>query len=195
MDGHRYRRARVAGVVSEQQMAALFGEGLHPNAEAIITARIEAGDDPRAAVAAARLGRKHPVYRNETPFAAALRVAVGEHREDTGRAPSDEQRLAIRRRVARTVMRHADRVAGRSPGDDGPDVRQVDRFLSAERRRERQPVAGFDLVFTPVKSASVLWAVGDHDTPHRRGGRARRGGGYRDHNPAGACGVHPDRGG
>ena len=78
--------------VSEAQMRALFGEGCHPNRDAMLAA----GATP----AETRLG------------AAYLRFT--------------EQRV----------------------GADG-----VARPL-------RRPVAGYDLVFTPVKSASVLWALG-----------------------------------
>ena len=35
------------------------------------------------------------------------------------------------------------------------------RLAATEARRGRRAVAGFDLVFTPVKSVSLLWALGD----------------------------------
>jgi conjugative relaxase-like TrwC/TraI family protein len=36
-----------------------------------------------------------------------------------------------------------------------------ERFVGEERARERQPVAGFDLTFSPQKSVSVAWGLAD----------------------------------
>lgn len=38
------------------------------------------------------------------------------------------------------------------------------KIQAQEARRERRPVAGYDLVFTPVKSASLLWSLGSAAT-------------------------------
>jgi TrwC relaxase len=50
----------VDGAVSEAQMRALFGEGLHPDAHARIQEALSRGVDREAAVAAVRLGRRFP---------------------------------------------------------------------------------------------------------------------------------------
>jgi hypothetical protein len=50
----------VEGQVSEAQMKALFGEGLHPDAEARIQEAVSRGVNRQAAVAAVRLGRRFP---------------------------------------------------------------------------------------------------------------------------------------
>jgi hypothetical protein len=52
----------VTGTVSEAQMKALFGEGLHPDADRIVAARIKAGKTPDAALRAAKLGRAFPRF-------------------------------------------------------------------------------------------------------------------------------------
>jgi len=44
-----------------------------------------------------------------------------------------------------------------------PDAAAVERIRVGELLRERQAVAGWDCVFTPVKSASVLWALAGQD--------------------------------
>ncbi len=90
----------VAGEVSEAQMRALFGRGMHPDADRIITTHIASGMTSDDADRLTRLGRKYPDYR--------------------------------------TVV------------DEDGVVRQP-----------RRAVAGYDLVFTPVKSVSLLWALGD----------------------------------
>lgn len=143
----------VSGLVREDQMAALFGEGLHPEADAMIAAAIYDGASASAAIASAQLGRPFPRYRNETPFNLALRAAYTRHRELTGTHARADQRLVIRCRVAERVFAE---VYGRRPANRA----EVDLFLATQRRLERQPVSGYDLVFTPVKSVSTLWAVG-----------------------------------
>src|SRR5699024_2691099 len=52
----------VAGQVSEDQMRALFGEGLHPDADRLIAERVQAGASVETAIAAARLGRRFPKF-------------------------------------------------------------------------------------------------------------------------------------
>jgi len=44
-----------------------------------------------------------------------------------------------------------------------PETDAVERIRVGELLRERQAVAGWDCVFTPVKSASVLWALAGQD--------------------------------
>jgi hypothetical protein len=50
----------VDGQVSEAQMKALFGEGVHPDADARIQEALSRGVDREAAMAAVRLGRRFP---------------------------------------------------------------------------------------------------------------------------------------
>jgi conjugative relaxase-like TrwC/TraI family protein len=88
----------VSGEVAEPQMVALFGQGIHPDADRISELERAAGADDRAVQRAIRLGQ---------PF----------------------------RQVS-------------ADSTDSP----------------RRPVAGYDLVFTPVKSVSLLWALGDDST-------------------------------
>ena len=49
---------------------------------------------------------------------------------------------------------------GRAPVDES----ELRAWIAAQARPPRQPVAGYDLVFSPVKSVSVLWGLGDLDT-------------------------------
>lgn len=53
---------------------------------------------------------------------------------------------------------------GREPVDEAELKKQITRLI----RLTPQPVAGYDLVFTPAKSISVLWALApDEETPRR----------------------------
>jgi len=127
----------VSGPVSEEQMTALFGQGLHPNAEAVMTQyrrdHVGAGMTDRQlkkvneqARKAVSLGRPFPEYRDLGPF---------------------DERVAERLEAIR-------REAGREP--TGAEEKKVKR---EEARRQRRAVAGFDLVFTPVSSVSRLWGL------------------------------------
>ena len=70
--------------VYEQQMAALFGEGLHPNAVDITTYTLGRGAQPAVAIEAAHLGRRFAVRTGETEFQRALAVAYREHNTRLG---------------------------------------------------------------------------------------------------------------
>ncbi|WP_380169792.1 MobF family relaxase [Jannaschia sp. R86511] len=157
----------VSGEVSEAQMRALFGEGLHPDAERIIAERAElyvrAGDTVAKAAAAAhrdaRLGRRFPQFApGDGDWHEQLRAAYTAEATRLGRSSSaaltDEEREQVHGRVAQAgfAERH-----GRAPTDEA----ELRAYVAERARRPRQPVAGYDLVFTPVKSVSVLWALGD----------------------------------
>lgn len=228
----------VEGQVSEAQMKALFGEGLHPDADRLIAERVAlyvaAGDSPekaaQAAVADTRLGRRFPRPAEDKLASAwrdrieVLEVAEASRQGLSSRAElTDETRVQLRRNAARDVAQRAAKtpltgsevtawMAARTPRDVawrealavaetaeatrlglGNRTRlsvahkarvrlQVGRHLFAEDKGRapnhpgeleawigqqtkpaRQAVAGFDLVFTPVKSVSVLWGLGDDD--------------------------------
>jgi hypothetical protein len=65
---------------------------------------------------------------------------------------------------ARSTRACCRRRATRRPGrrDEtgrGSTAAEEKKIKSEEARRHRAPVAGFDLVFSPVKSAALLWAL------------------------------------
>ncbi|MDQ1720957.1 MAG: hypothetical protein QOI26_691, partial [Pseudonocardiales bacterium] len=130
--------------VTEEQMRTLFGQGMHPNAEQMIAqyqaAHVHAGmtDKQIARVAA------------EARRAASL-----------GRAfPTYATLEAYDKRVASRL--------GEIAADTGraPTVAEVRRVRAQEATRGRGGVAGYDLVFAPVKSAALLWALDPR--PHVR---------------------------
>jgi conjugative relaxase-like TrwC/TraI family protein len=105
--------------VSEGQMEALFGEGRHPDRDALLAA----GHSP----ASTKLGAAYPSYADLAPYSQRVADAVAAFAEQNGRPPSATER---------------------------------NRIAAKEARRGRRAVAGYDLVFTPVKSASLLWGLG-----------------------------------
>lgn len=142
--------------VNEAQMKAPFGEGLHPNADAIAAYVTARGVHGVAALEAAKLGRRFYIRDGETTFARALAVAYRDHNEEAGahwNAPIDAPtRAAIRTGLAR--RRFAEQY-GRAPADD----RELTGYIARETRARTTAVAGYDLTFSPVKSVSALWAI------------------------------------
>lgn len=150
----------VAGLVSEEQMRALFGEGRHPDADRLEHAMVVEGASVDEALKATRLGRRFPRFEapDDDPYEGRLRAAFDQFRVDHDRSPEPGiERDLIRWNVARSVL--ADRL-----GDGVPTDADVARFLAGRGSAQRQPVAGYDFVFTPVKSVSALWALGDDAT-------------------------------
>jgi len=70
--------------VSEDQMKALFGEGLHPNADRITRHLIGFGLGQAGAIAAARLGRPFAINNSESQFVTRLRRAYRDYNSTVG---------------------------------------------------------------------------------------------------------------
>ncbi|WP_174546044.1 MobF family relaxase, partial [Mycolicibacterium chlorophenolicum] len=140
--------------VSEAQMRALYGVGLHPNAERIQTYVINRGMGSQRA--ASRLGRECQVRDGEPEFACRLAVAFRDHNAEIGAhwnsTISPEDRAQIRTRVAVKLFGEE---YGRPPADD----RELSGFIARNTRAKTTAVAGYDLTFSPVKSVSALWAI------------------------------------
>ncbi|ROS48757.1 MobF family relaxase [Frigoribacterium sp. PhB118] len=148
----------VSGAVSEEQMKALFGEGLHPEAEQIIATAQDAGKTAEEAQGAARLGRGYYAYdQGTTGLRAAIDEGYARFERTEYREPNADERRAIRVREGVQAFRAA---KGRPPADK----EELGRFITAASRPTQQAVAGFDLVFSPAKTVSTLWGLGDNDT-------------------------------
>jgi len=123
--------------VTEDQMRALFGQGEHPDSKQIIQDHLR--EHVRAEMTETQLTR----VRDEAIAAARL-----------GRAfPAYEVLEKFDKRV-QTRLNVIREQASRDPTEA-----ETKKIRSEEARRQRAAVAGFDLVFSPVKSAALLWAV------------------------------------
>ncbi|MCD2158379.1 hypothetical protein LQL77_32715, partial [Rhodococcus cerastii] len=129
-------------LVSEVQMKALFGEGMHPNADVMIGDFIAAGVRPAAAVKAARLGRRFPTFINDIPLLTEHRAALEQFATDHGRRPSKADSAALMETVGARLFE-------RTHGRTAEDHRELWSWIGAQKSRVRHPVAGYDLVFTP----------------------------------------------
>lgn len=123
--------------VTERAMLHLFGIGMHPDADRIIDEYLDA-------------------HRAEARSDKAIEVLVRRAFQSAtlGRAfPSYEGLEAYETRVAERLARIAAET-GRAV-----TVAETKKVKAEEARRQRAAVAGFDVVFAPVKSAAILWAL------------------------------------
>ncbi len=154
----------AGSVVTEAQMAALFGLGQHPNAEAIqqhvIDVEIAAGakgrDATRAAKRASQLGAPFRIYDSDSEYRQRCGEEFAAHNTLLGRTANapieDDERATIRTTVARTMFQ--ERFA-RPPLDE----RELSGWVARLSRQHTTAVAGWDWTFSPVKSVSALWAL------------------------------------
>lgn len=142
--------------VSEAQMKALFGEGLHPNADKITAYVTSVGVGQAGARAATRLGRPFHIDSKENRFTTRLREAYRDYNTSIGADVSAGVAPEIRARLRTAIGRElfAETYA-RPPADE----RELTGFIAAGSRNPTTAVAGYDLTFTPVKSVSALWAL------------------------------------
>lgn len=144
--------------VSEMQMKALFGLGIHPDADAIVQAKIAAGAGPAAAQAATRLGAAYRVVEGNPQWRERLAERYRAWNTVRGLPERDPVPAAERERIRTdTALELFREQHGREPLHDG----ELSGFLAQQSRLESASVAGFDLTFSPVKSVSSLWAVAD----------------------------------
>ncbi|MGW6459960.1 MobF family relaxase [Streptomyces sp. NPDC055078] len=147
----------VSGTVAEAQMKALFGEGMHPDADQIIEQATAQGLSTTAALREARLGRRYYRYeQTEGPLAAKIQDTIEDFETRQGREATDTERKSLRGKVGAIAFRED---FGRSP----KDAEELSRYISANTSCDRQAVAGYDLVFRN-KYASILWGLCDEET-------------------------------
>ncbi|MER7671255.1 MobF family relaxase [Kitasatospora sp. NPDC096128] len=145
----------VAGTVTEPQMRALYGEGLHPRAEEITAERLRAGDSARKAVRAARLGAAYYQFGSTpTELATAIQGKIAALEARTGRAATAKEQQQARWSEGARAFRAEYR---RDPKNGA----ELGRYIARQLRPARQPVAAWHPVFRPPSSVDQLWALGD----------------------------------
>ncbi len=157
-------RVNVGDVVTEEQMLALFGLGIHPQADAItgeiVALELACGATrkmaERAAEKASRLGRRFQVFNDDNAFRRQCARAFSEYNTDLGLAADDpvpdEVRARIRTAVARGMFRYE---LARDPLNE----RELSGWIARNSRQNTTAVAGYGWCFTPPKSVAVLWAL------------------------------------
>lgn len=142
-------------VVTEEQMKALFGLGLHPNADKI-SDHLSPRLNVRPSIAATQLGRQYAVRDESSEFTRRVGKAFRAHNIAAGLPGTatidDDVRAGIRTRVATEMFAEQ---FDRAPAD----ARELSGFIARATRARTTAVAGYDLTFSPVKSISALWAI------------------------------------
>lgn len=141
--------AKRGEVVEADQMAALYGLGMHPDTHAML-------DDGKT-LEECKLGGKFPVYTNDIPVLNALREAENAIAKNRQRLLTDEERGELAASIGHQFYVEETGYA------NAPD-RDVIAWVNEKQAEVRQAVAGFDMTFSPAKSISVLWALADERT-------------------------------
>lgn len=156
----------VSGRVLEKQMKSLYGLGRHPDADRLEVEALARGATKHEAERAGWIGRAFPTYepRPDDGFRTALEAAFARFAQENDRPPeAGIERDLIRWNVARTLAQQERN--DKAKGSAGPvSDADVTLWLAKRGQQPRRAVAGYDLVFTPSKSISVLWGLGDPDT-------------------------------
>jgi DNA primase catalytic core len=154
----------VSGQVLEKQMKSLFGQGRHPDADRLEVEALARGLSKQDAERTGRLGRAFPEFkaRPDDGYRQALEAAFAVFAAENDRPPeAGIERDLIRWNVARTLAQQEHTEKGASGELSDQDVAT---WLAKRGQQPRKAVAGYDLVFTPSKSISVLWGLGDAAT-------------------------------
>ena len=102
----------------------------------------------------------HPDYAGVTPFTLRVEEEVSRHRRmHDGAEPNTAEMKEIRFRVGAQMFRDERGIE--------PSNAQLAQFVAENSKAHQKAVAGYDLVFTPPKSVSIAWGLGDEQL--RRG--------------------------
>lgn len=150
--GLESKSIHVGEVISDLQMAALYGEGIHPDTDAKTASGLKLDD--------CLIGRAFPTFTNKEKVLVALRTAEKAFRTTHQRLPSSDERSTMAMTVG-TPFFIAEKGCGPVNG------KEVVEWVNQKKDRVKQAVAGFDFTFSPAKSISVLWALSDEETASR----------------------------
>ncbi|WP_067470315.1 MobF family relaxase [Nocardia amamiensis] len=151
--------------ITEAQMAALFGEGLHPDAAAI-TARLKAGGvtQPWVIRELTRLGRPFYRYRERPDFRSECAVAVEAWNIEQGNPRDAKVPERVLERIRTEVaLRMFGAEHDRPPKTDT----ELSGWISRNLRPPKVALAAVDLTFSPCKSVSALWAVAPREVAEK----------------------------
>lgn len=98
----------------------------------------------------------HPEYGAGTDFTKRVSEEIARHRRThDGAEPTKRQMQEIRFRVGGELYRAQRGIE--------PTHAQLRQFIAENSKRHQTAIAGFDLVFTPSKSVSIAWGLGDKE--------------------------------
>ncbi|WP_421629055.1 MobF family relaxase [Corynebacterium pseudogenitalium] len=138
--------------VQELHMAALYGEGLHPDSDEILR--------QGKGLNACKIGRAFPWFTAKDPLLEALYEAESAYRRANNTLPTAEERREMALAIAGPFFKEAH-------GVEAENGRELLAWVNQKRANVRQAVAGFDFTFSPAKSISTLWALSDEATANK----------------------------
>ena len=100
--------------------------------------------------------QSHPEYTAINDFTKRVSEEVARHRRmHDGAEPTKTQMQEIRFRVGGELYRAQRGIE--------PTHAQLRQFIAENSKKHQTAIAGFDLVFTPSKSVSIAWGLGDKE--------------------------------
>ncbi|PBC66291.1 conjugative relaxase-like TrwC/TraI family protein [Streptomyces sp. TLI_235] len=148
----------VHGAVTEAQMLALFGEGLHPLADDMTADLLRAGASVKKTLQAVRLGTSYYGFgQSPTDLARRIEARVTAFEAQHDQPPTESERRLIRAEEGAIAFRTE---FGREPSD----AKELARFVRRRSAPARQPVAAWHFVAQAPPSIVLLWALGDEAT-------------------------------
>ena len=98
----------------------------------------------------------HPEYTAINDFTKRINEEIARHRRmHDGAEPTKAQMQEIRFRVGGELYRAQRGIE--------PTHAQLRQFIAENSKKHQTAIAGFDLVFTPSKSVSIAWGLGDKE--------------------------------
>ncbi|WP_350310620.1 MobF family relaxase [Amycolatopsis sp. RTGN1] len=162
----------LSGAVTPAQMNALFGEGRHPNADAIEAEMIANGATAAEALKATRLGRRFPQYSALDHLRSQVSQAYKDHNRQHDRPIGAPISAATRAEIRRGMQLQAYRTAhdGNGPADD----KELNGWLAEQKGNLKSAVSGVEAVFSYDKTLSIAWAMASPSGRKRIVGMARQ---------------------
>ncbi|MFC8785255.1 MobF family relaxase [Streptomyces nigra] len=142
----------LSGIVSDAQMRALFGFGVHPDAEEIAARHLAAGASPKQAMKAAKLGPAVPALAELSPLDKEIEQVLEHVGEQLCRPLTKAETREVRMRCAARAFKAE---YHRTPADGA----ELGRYLAARSGPQRRAVTGYDLTFSN-EELSLLFALG-----------------------------------
>ncbi|MEU7306133.1 MobF family relaxase [Streptomyces sp. NPDC007206] len=153
--GQAARALGLSGIVSDAQMRALFGLGMHPDAEMLVARELGRGASLKRAMKAAKLGPAVPRLAELSPLDKEIEGVLDQVVEQVCRPLTKAETKNLRMRTAA----HAFEAEYHRPPADGAEL---GRFLAARSGPQRRAVTGYDLTFSN-EELSLLFALGGTD--------------------------------
>ncbi|MFE1781574.1 MobF family relaxase [Streptomyces sp. NPDC059506] len=150
--GQGARALGLSGIVSDAQMRALFGLGMHPDAEEIAARELGAGASRKRAMKAAKLGPAVPSLAELSPLDQEIARVLEHVSERLCRPLTKAEAKDVRMRCA---ARAFEAEYHRTPADGA----ELGRYLAARSGPQRRAVTGYDLCFSS-EELSLLFALG-----------------------------------